>query len=619
MNRREDGSVSVFTAVVSLVLMMMAAFAVDIGHTWATRGQLQVQADRAATYAARYLPADSDEERTRVARAVAYYVACHPVPGQKKLEADIPACPENPESSSLDTYAARLLADGRVSFPARNQVRVVTPKARVEFGFGRAAGVDGTVQHKVATAKVTSPGMLSPMGLSLDCLLNTGANLLGGAGLPFGYVSTTHHTASGPTTTWSGTTQDAPTRLGINPASVPQQLTGTGPLVRVSGRGWPVLSAGQSFTVVFARGSGLTRQQHSVTGSLVLAPEPNRRRAGYVEVALPAPVVVSAGTWQVKVAVTAGLSTTYSVEFTTLDVVAAATLPDGVSCGRLVKSPRGNTQADVNMVLNLQEGIDHLLETYPYVLGNGGLTRESLLNVAAVTQCASSNQATVRDVVYPTGTPDCLVTNMSANYEAGFTEGMIGAAGRLTCTDAHPCRPGRSFTLNGRSINDDYFTDFVEDTSLLTSDTFFNLDTFLTTGLPVVTPTSNLHRDIYNSGRFMWVAVISTVGAVSEVQSGDYPVLTFRPIFVTQDSALDQLPLVEGASAGTVDVVDQAMRSALVQPHRDEHGLIMDGDRLAALRFMTISPDALPAVPADYAGPESEYLGVGPKIIRLVE
>ena len=39
---------------------------------------------------------------------------------------------------------------------------------------------------------------------------------------------------------------------------------------------------------------------------------------------------------------------------------------------------------------------------------------------------------------------------------------------------------------------------------------------------------------------------------------------------------------------------------------------------LRALRFMTIEPSALPAVPADYAGPMSDYVGVGPKIVRLV-
>ena len=39
---------------------------------------------------------------------------------------------------------------------------------------------------------------------------------------------------------------------------------------------------------------------------------------------------------------------------------------------------------------------------------------------------------------------------------------------------------------------------------------------------------------------------------------------------------------------------------------------------LRALRFMTIEPSALPAVPDNYAGPITDYVGTGPKVVRLV-
>ncbi|MCP6406745.1 hypothetical protein NL481_27465, partial [Klebsiella pneumoniae] len=62
------------------------------------------------------------------------------------------------------------------------------------------------------------------------------------------------------------------------------------------------------------------------------------------------------------------------------------------------------------------------------------------------------------------------------------------------------------------------------------------------------------------------------------------------------------------------------MRTLLQPGLTDQNGLMVDASgNLSAVRFMTITPDALPAVPADYAGPEAEYLGVGPRIIRLVE
>lgn len=631
MSRRHDdvGAVAVFTAIVATVLLMVAALAVDLGNAWARRGQLQVQADRAATYAAQFLPADDDAERAEVAKAVAYYISCHVVQGQRELDPTIPACPDDSHSSTLTLYATRLLATGMVTFPVRNQVQVTTPRAMVDFAFGGAVGADGTIQQKVAAAKVTSPGMLSPMALSLDCMLNAGANVLGGGGLPVGYISTTHKGGGGTATAtaWYGPTQDNPRNLGATADSAQQSLLGAGPTIRVSGSNWPTLGLGQAFSVVFALGDGLFRQEHAVLGTLVLDSGRNPRRNGYVSVQVPALVMQRADTWHVKVAVlSALLLKTYSVSETTFTVVPAVTAPP-VSCGRLLKSPRAGNQANANFPLNLQEGIDHLITTYPQLLGTGGLTREDLLEIAALTQCSGSSSDTVVDTNGQSGTPNCVVTKMSNAYEAGFTDGLIGPNGRLTCTTRRPCRPGKSFQLAGRSVNNDLFSDFVKNTSLLTSSTFFNLDAFLTTGLPVVTPTSNLDRAIYNSHRFMWVAVISTLGATSAVEAGDYPVLTFRPIFVTQETALDTLPLLDSALLPlglsipvVLDLVDATMRTLLAPGLTDQQGLLMDSSGgVSAIRFMTISPDALPAVPADYAGPESEYLGVGPRIIRLVQ
>jgi hypothetical protein len=50
-------------------------------------------------------------------------------------------------------------------------------------------------------------------------------------------------------------------------------------------------------------------------------------------------------------------------------------------------------------------------------------------------------------------------------------------------------------------------------------------------------------------------------------------------------------------------------------------GLVIDkaAAKVRAARIMTIAPGALPAVPQDYAGPTTDYLGTGPKIIRLVK
>lgn len=631
--RDERGAIAVLTALVSVVLLVVAGFAVDIGNTWARRGQLQVQADRAATYAAQFLPADSAAAKLKLAKGVAFYIACHPVLGQRQLDPSIPACPADSSSSTLDTYANRLLTDGSITFPVRNQVKVVTPLARVDFGFGRLAGQSGSTQRKQATAKVTSPGMLSPMALSLDCLLDAGANVVGGAGMPFGYISTTHQgsgTPSGVTSWGSITTQNVPNLNGMVPGRLTQQLIGLMPTVQVSGSKWPTLvPALQRFQVVFRNGSLVAE----APGALVLDTGNNPRAVGHLNVVLPALVAATTGTWQVKVAVETivGGSRVYSSDTSTLDVDALVSATP-VSCGRLLKSPRAGTQANINFVHNLQEGIDHLLNQYPSLVSLGTsinhLTYAQLSSLLDVTECKGTD---VKDTngVQPGSTPVCVVTNMSNAYEAGFTPGMIGSAGRLACTTSHPCRPGKSFTYNGVTLNNDKFTDFVLNPSLLTSSTFFNLDSYLDTGIPVVTPRSNLSRDIYDSHRFMWVAVVSTAGAVSAVQAGDYPIVTFRPIFITQATALDGTlplldtgllsPLLPGLSSA-LSLVDTSMRTLLQPGLTDQNGLMVDASgNLSAIRFMTVTPNALPAVPADYSGPEAEYLGVGPRIIRLVE
>jgi hypothetical protein len=149
--------------------------------------------------------------------------------------------------------------------------------------------------------------------------------------------------------------------------------------------------------------------------------------------------------------------------------------------------------------------------------------------------------------------------------------------------------------------------------NLLTEPMFFNLSTYLTPGVPVVTPDSALLPGIYQSARFMWVPVISS--PVAPNSANYYPVLTYRPIFVTQDAPhyLDQVDMV-------LDIVDAWVKSLLGISPDDDHGLLMNaaGDTLRALRFMTIEPSALPAPADDYDGPMTDYLGSGPKIVRLV-
>src|SRR5512139_2213890 len=99
-SRDESGAIAVISAIVAMVLMLISAFVIDLGSTWARRGDLQVQADKAALLAARNLPATDDASKLKAAQYVAYYIACHTLPGQLQLNPEIPSCPSGTTPSS---------------------------------------------------------------------------------------------------------------------------------------------------------------------------------------------------------------------------------------------------------------------------------------------------------------------------------------------------------------------------------------------------------------------------------------------------------------------------------------------------------------------------------------
>jgi Flp pilus assembly protein TadG len=206
--RDERGVVALITGLVAIVLMLISAFVIDLGSTWARRGDLQVQADKAALLAARNLPATDDASRLKAASYVAYYIACHTLPGQLQLNPEIPSCPSGttPSSASVQTYAQQLLTNGSVTFPKSTQVKVVGPTARVDFSFGKLAGVDGRTEQKMAIAQASSPGDLLPMGLSVPCLLSAVGNVPNAGDavtsiLPINYITSGPLTPNGSLTT----------------------------------------------------------------------------------------------------------------------------------------------------------------------------------------------------------------------------------------------------------------------------------------------------------------------------------------------------------------------------------------------------------------------------------
>lgn len=654
--RDERGGVAVLTAVSVTLMMLFGALAVDLGNAWARRGQLQQQADSAAVNAAHKLPIRSEATRLVAAKAVARTIACQPVAGQT----GVPACPASDSSPTLDAYAQQLLAAGRVSFPTPTKVKVVTPTARVDFGFGRLAGPDHTDQERQAIAQVGSPGEVAPMGLSLNCLLSAAGSLPAGVGdeladvMPLNYIAPGPLTFTNIQTDWpSATEQPVATSVTINPVLPSGTTQGVAvPALTVTGSGWgSLLNPLPEVRVWFALGKGASRrlESASATGIAINA----LTLVGTASVAVPPAVHGTAGPWKVKVAVRpqpTPLAPNPAWTWSRLDTGFTVELPtvtqDLLGCGRMLKSPRNQQDGTgQNLLLNLQEGIDHQLQTHPQILTTSlpsPLSLSSLLSTlggpSGLFQCSNTTPH-VDDVggsLRNGQTPNCVVVHKGAEAYQEFTDGMLGVehvvpentytgepahvgAGRLVCTATRPCGRSVPLTVGGteRTVNDDRFEDFIVPgrEGGLTSASFFNLSTYLLPGVPVVTPDSAIEPEIYGSHRFMWVPVISSPYAPND--AGSYPIVTFRPIFITQDAPAG---LGLGGVDLVLDLVDLWVKTALGITPATDHGIVLDDARttLRAVRFMTVEPAALPAVGPDYDGPLSEYLGVGPRVVRLV-
>ena len=637
-----------------MVLLVVAAFVVDIGGTWARRGYLQAQADQAALFAAESLPAYDAAAKFTVARQAAWHICRNTVLGQRDLST-IPDCPDTPSapSAALDSFTQSMLDQGLVTFPDSNQVNVTTPPARIDFAFGQVAGAEGTTQQKTASARVLSPGNLEPFGLSLNCLLTVANNLPASLGTTFSDVLPLNYFAPGPLT--KDTTQakwktNLSTSTTVKTSSItPTQVTqGTlvPPTFTVTGSGWSTLSQ-VKVSFVLGDTNDLDLTKWKTIDVPVLAT--NLASVGLTATAtgvLPSQVVNNAGNWHVKVAVMQGGNWVYSQQDAVLTVTLNQPLADSLGCGRILKSPR-NLQDGTpgNLRLNLQESLDHAVAKHPSLatLNPPDLSVPGVLSALGgangIFQCNDTG-LNVKDTAGNLSTgkvPNCMVLAQGSTTYTEFTDGMLGApetitlpdgttkqvAGRLVCTTRRPC--ARSFSmpqLGGRTFNDDRFEDFVTHDSLLTAAMFFNLSTYVNDGAPVLTPRNALKADIYSSARFFWVPVLSTALApnANANDAGAYPILTFRPVFITQQehTGVAELDLV-------LDAVDSVVKTLLnIDEPTDpsdpgDHGVLMQGTELRALRFMTIEPSALPVVPTSFSGPTSDYLGVGPKIVKLVK
>lgn len=739
--REERGAAAVMVALVTcFVLFIVAALTVDIGNSWARRGQLQFQVDRAAKFAAEKLPVDSttvavspSASQLGVAQAAAYFMACHAVAGQDDLST-IPSCPSGDytSDSGIQSFARSLLNNGRtssnsslgaVSFPAVNKVTIRAPDALVSFGFGRAVGADSTTQRKSATAVVLSPGQILPVGMSLSCV----ANALGNAPLtgqttstvlPVNYISAGYTNQSGALTVTPNTYSGSQ----ANFAEYPQGATAAITLGQVSMNlnGSANLSFSWSQTkngfvpyqvdIVIRKVGWVTGDPtYTTTRSTVLVF--NAVSGKWTQVSpLPNPVAFSlslpSGDYEALVQLT-GVNESSPVQHPVswanmaaynakFHIPKAGDLANFVSCSRPVQSPRLGLTDNPAMSVNFSQGLDHGLAAFPglgdavdalRISGGASVPSAATLlgTVPATFACANNSNAKLD---YPTRRTDganCLHVDTRTDWSLQLTEGLLTGGtfatgsinGRLKCPASRACnfKTSRPVLSNpggiAGSYNDDRFGDFIKPSSSYLNDPFaMSLDLFISPSLPLVTPPNDtIDQALYSSPRFFWAPLMVT--AYVDNSANDYPVMTFRPVFLTPDSATTSgspvdmllLDLVRQSTASGYSLLQtlqnfgnpcptqltaaqlltailttaqlQACETMLLKTTDPggmltayfgsnievTGGLVIDkaAGRVRAARIMTLTPGSLPAPSTSYNGPTTDYLGVGPKIIRLTK
>lgn len=566
--RSEEGAVAVLVTVCVLVLLGFSAMAVDLGNAWAQKQQTQTQADLAATAASRSLRASGDPlADCASARAIALeYLRKNSTYSQ--------------DDGATAAWTATQLGDGNsangeVTCPTRNRVRVVSPPSLVQFALAGALGPESTNVAAAAAAEIRSPGAVAPLWLPMDCT----------KGLQWADVPSGPSTPPAPTSSYTVPTPPGTgthTLRTLSPALIGQTTAATS-LVVTTNNDWPAAST--TGTVVFTNGS---TEVARVAGVAARAASGGRK-----SLTLNVPLAVTNAPAQYEVWVIASSTGKYSARFGTKFVVQnPAVIP---ACGKdsgnfhKLDSPRptdGDSPNAHDLIMrNIALGLDHEITQFDPV---SAIPSDGI--------CASGSSgnnpvpyARVDRLPLPADPPNCILTETGGSGN-GITEGFIQGgsrpagtfSGKLYTAPTSPAcgssRPGLTY-LGLPNANNDALSCFIPSGVSMAQ---------------IVSGTSGpvLDDDIYKSPRFMWMPIVHDddfTGTKFEALSG------FVPAFITDERQ------TAGSYATTAT-----------------NGVYFKANKVDGVAVIAFSPNSLPAtVPP--GGTTSPYVGTGPQIVSLVE
>ena len=545
------------TAAMVVLLLTIGAMGVDLGNAMNRKKLTQNSADFAALAGADGLPSTA---------ATTTQLVADWLNKNQPISDGTDDC--NPDAGA--TITTGMLTDGNtvngeVTYPTTNNVRVVAPAARIQFGLANAIGIDDSCVQSTAQARIASASIgMAPYYTTTPCA--TGQQTLkdnsGGLSLPYEVPMLAHD----PDT-------NAATLTAISPGQIALAAVGDpdGPSVTITGT---ELGAAYIDQVGIFNSDQTNPQPATITA----------QTATSITFTVPNSVASYQDLWYVRVHSLATATPdpdqwSAREQAQPLQVGAALLSCDvGTASGNFgsLDIPWGGNDND-DLMDNIAKGLrpPTTLNTYPTPLPADN-TCQNLTGSGSVISTDATSRANTNCVQTVTG------------LKAGPAyDGYLGTGGKLITDTSPACTAlGRSTRLTlttGEQVNNDLLSCFLANDSLHLSDAVgYSGDDSLFT------------QDIWDSPRMVIVPLIDHDPNGTKWM----PIKTFVPGFITdQPSGASRLAPLEGSQT--------------------QNGLVTQNPKkLRAIRIFFFSMYALPPPPD--GTPLQDYLGTGKKIITLV-
>jgi hypothetical protein len=576
--RRDDrGAVAVIFAISAVMIFGLAALGVDLGNAMNRKKLTQNAADLSALAGAEGLPAQDDSTLQKVAdylnknaTATDGTDSCNP-DGGGPVTVD--------QLRSDDPGGA---ANGEVTFPSADEIRVVSPAAKVTFGFANAIGISDTCVHSVATAAIKSGGTgMAPYYATSSCDLGIQTLKSNAAGLSV--------PPSVPTLAADSDTNTS-TLSTISPTQIPVAAAPTDPVQTIT-------LTGTNLDVANVDKVGFFNSDRTDAKLGAIAANP-AQAAGIVAVDVPFSVASVQDIWYVRVH--SPITDTWSARANAIPLIVGAAVlscdPDAATgnFGSLNlpgwKNASGVNGVNDELAMNIAEGLKPPLLLTKYS-GTPFPTGECPAEGPGSPTVISDNEADLQPDTNCVYTSTGLDTGAATN---GFLTGIGTQDGKLRASTSKACTDlGRNDhydmtdpkTGNTIDVNGDLLTCYFTDPSTTIAQAIGHTGT-----------NALFTQDIWTSPRFFLVPVFDN----DPPGSKPYPIKRFVAGFIA-------------------DQPTGATRSNMLENPGNTYGLFLSwkGGKpsLGAIRVIFFPLSTLPPPPD--GGPLTDYLGEGPKVITL--